>query len=71
MEQQEAESVVNNTVDDVVKRVDRTKETKMLHRIVTLVAVGMLLCAWIIPRFTWRPMFAAIGILAGILWFLS
>lgn len=202
MEQQEAESVVNNTVDNVVKRVDRTKETKMLHRIVTLVAVGMLLdgidiymasavassslasnwstvqqntyflsagfaglligsllagfigdlkgrhvtyqlnlllfggitligafspnmtfltvcrfgagiglgaeivtgyamvnefapartrgrlcaiisllansaapvtmllCAWIIPRFTWRPMFAAIGILAGILWFL-
>lgn len=25
--------------------------------------VTMLLCAWIIPRFTWRPMFVAIGVL--------
>ena len=32
--------------------------------------VTMLLCAWIIPRFTWRPMFVAIGVLAGILWYL-
>ena len=31
------------TVDAIVKRVDRTKETKMLHRIVALVAAGMLL----------------------------
>lgn len=32
--------------------------------------VTMLLCAWIIPRFTWRPMFVAIGVLAGIIWYL-
>lgn len=32
--------------------------------------VTMLLCAWIIPRFTWRPMFMAIGVLAGIIWYL-
>ena len=31
------------TVDAIVKRVDRTKETNMLHRIVALVAAGMLL----------------------------
>ena len=30
-------------VDAIIKRVDRTKETKMLHRIVALVAAGMLL----------------------------
>lgn len=32
--------------------------------------VTMLLCAWIIPRFTWRSMFVAIGVLAGIIWYL-
>lgn len=32
--------------------------------------VTMLLCAWIIPRFTWRPMFVAIGVLAGVIWYL-
>ena len=31
------------TVDAIVRRVDRTKETSMLHRIVALVAAGMLL----------------------------
>ena len=32
--------------------------------------VTMLLCAFIIPRWTWRPMFVAIGVLAGIIWWL-
>lgn len=43
MEKRETGSAVNNTVDDIIKRVDRTKETKLLRRIVALVAVGMLL----------------------------
>ncbi len=43
MENQETGLMVNNTVDDIIKRVDRTKETKLLRRIVALVAVGMLL----------------------------
>lgn len=32
--------------------------------------VTMLLCAFIIPRWTWRPMFVAIGVFAGIIWWL-
>lgn len=32
--------------------------------------VTMLLCAFIIPRWSWRPMFVAIGVLAGIIWWL-
>ncbi|MQS52760.1 MFS transporter [Companilactobacillus mishanensis] len=32
--------------------------------------ITMLLCTLIIPRFGWRPMFAGIGIIAGILWYL-
>ncbi len=43
MEHQETGLAVNSTVDDIIKRVDRTKETKLLHRIAALVAVGMLL----------------------------
>ena len=43
--------------------------------IVSLVAncgvpVAMLLCAWIIPRWTWRPLFVGIGIIAGVIWWL-
>ncbi|WP_125771277.1 MFS transporter [Companilactobacillus furfuricola] len=32
--------------------------------------ITMLLCTAIIPRFGWRPMFAMIGIVAAILWYL-
>ncbi|APX71280.1 MFS transporter [Companilactobacillus allii] len=32
--------------------------------------ITMLLCTLIIPRLGWRPMFAVIGIVAGILWYL-
>ena len=32
--------------------------------------VTMLLCAFIIPRWSWRPMFVAIGVLAGTIWWL-
>ncbi|MFD1417450.1 MFS transporter [Companilactobacillus keshanensis] len=32
--------------------------------------ITMLLCTLIIPRFGWRPMFAVIGIIAAILWYL-
>lgn len=32
--------------------------------------ITMLLCTAIIPRFGWRPMFAGIGVVAGILWYL-
>ena len=30
----------------------------------------MLLCAWIIPRWSWRPLFVAIGLVAAIIWWL-
>lgn len=32
--------------------------------------ITMLLCTLIIPRFGWRPMFAFIGVIAAILWYL-
>lgn len=32
--------------------------------------VSMLLCAFIVPRFTWRPMFVAVGVLAGVVWWM-
>lgn len=32
--------------------------------------VTMLLCAFIVPRWSWRPMFVAIGVLAGVVWWL-
>ena len=32
--------------------------------------MALLLCTWIIPRFGWRVMFAGVGILAAVLWFL-
>ena len=43
--------------------------------IVSLVAncgvpIAMLLCAWIIPRWSWRPLFVAIGLVAAIIWWL-
>ena len=43
--------------------------------IVSLVAncgvpIAMLLCAWIIPRWSWRPLFVAIGLGAAIIWWL-
>lgn len=43
--------------------------------IVSLVAncgvpVAMLLCAWIIPRWSWRPLFVGIGIIAAVIWWL-
>lgn len=43
--------------------------------IVSLVAncgvpIAMLLCAWIIPRWSWRPLFIAIGIVAAVIWWL-
>ncbi|HCH22466.1 MAG TPA: MFS transporter [Bifidobacterium sp.] len=43
--------------------------------IVSLVAncgvpVAMLLCAWIIPRWSWRPLFIGIGIIAAVIWWL-
>ena len=43
--------------------------------IVSLVAncgvpVAMLLCAWIIPRWSWRPLFVGIGIVAAVIWWL-
>ena len=43
--------------------------------IVSLVAncgvpIAMLLCAWIIPHWSWRPLFVAIGLGAAIIWWL-
>ena len=34
------------------------------------VPIAMLLCAWIIPRWSWRPLFVAIGLGAAIIWWL-
>ena len=34
------------------------------------VPIAMLLCAWIIPRWYWRPLFVAIGLVAAIIWWL-
>ncbi|NEG54295.1 MFS transporter [Bifidobacterium platyrrhinorum] len=43
--------------------------------IVSLVAncgvpIAMLLCAWIIPRWSWRPLFVGIGLIAAVIWWL-
>ena len=43
--------------------------------IVSLVAncgvpIAMLLCAWIIPRWSWRPLFVGIGLVAAVIWWL-
>ena len=36
----------------------------------TGVPLAMLLCAWIIPRWSWRPLFVGIGLAAALIWYL-
>lgn len=84
MENAQARTTVTDQakVQDIISRMDRAHETPMFHRIVTLVAAGMLMdsidvyigsavaSSTLATRWSWRPLFVAIGLVAAIIWWL-